>query len=156
MNNIAYIGIGSNVGEKLENCNSALIKIAGLKETRIVAASDWYKNKAMTLNPKEKQPDFINGVVKIETLLDPDTLLGNLKEVEKMLGRKPTEKKWLPRTIDLDILFFNDEIIDSDILKIPHPKLHKRSFVLRPLCDIEPKLIHPTLKITAEELLSKL
>lgn len=154
--NVAYIGIGSNLGDRFQNCSIAIDKISSVKDTRILAVSDWFENPALVPDKKIDQPDFVNGVVKIETPLTPEILLERLKEIETSMGRPETNEKWSARTIDLDILFYDNLIIDSENLKIPHSELHKRVFVLKPLCDIEPGLIHPKLKTTVEELLSKI
>jgi 2-amino-4-hydroxy-6-hydroxymethyldihydropteridine diphosphokinase len=101
------------------------------------------------------QPYFLNLVLKGETKLSPEELLKKIKNIEKAMGRKTLEK-WGPRIIDIDILFYKEKIINTPLLKIPHPQLHKRAFVLVPLKEIAPRLIHPLLKKTGQQMLDNL
>lgn len=101
------------------------------------------------------QPRFINMVLEIETELEPEELLGILKDIEKKVGREESFK-WGPRTIDLDILLFDDITLNRDDLKIPHPLMQERDFVLRPLCEIAPDKKHPVLRSSMDELLQQL
>lgn len=146
-----YIGIGSNLGKRRYNCEKAIKKI---KEKGIVVKkiSSMYETKPWGL---KEQPLFINMVVEIETKINPEELLKMLKEIEVEMGRKET-LRWGPRIIDLDILLYNNEIIDQEDLKIPHPFLHQRDFVLLPLSEIAPDLIHPVLKKTIKQLREEL
>lgn len=156
MRHTAYIGIGSNLGNKLKNCEAAVDYIASLDQTNIMAQSNWHENPAAVLAPDEKQPDYINGAVKIETGFGPAELLSKLKEIEISMGRPADHRKWLPRTIDLDLLLYDDLVWEGETLTIPHPEAAKRIFVLKPLCDIEPELAHPVLRKTMLELLGEL
>jgi 2-amino-4-hydroxy-6-hydroxymethyldihydropteridine diphosphokinase len=104
----------------------------------------------------EDQGWFVNGAVKIRTYLDPEGLLARLRSIEKELGRKPTGTPFGPRVLDFDILLFEDLIIKTEHLTIPHPELHKRRFVLKPLADIAPDIVHPVLKETILTLLANL
>ncbi len=144
---IVYIGIGSNMGNRQAHCRNAIEK---LKDKGIVIkkVSSMYETKPWGL---EEQPDFINMAVEAETGLSPDELLKVIKEVEEEMGREETVK-WGPRTIDLDILFYDDLIISMEHLEIPHPLLHKRDFVLLPLSEIAPDKLHPVLKKTVIQL----
>jgi len=101
------------------------------------------------------QPYFLNLVLKGETKLSPEELLKKIKNIEKAMGRKTLEK-WGPRIIDIDILFYKEKIINTPLLKIPHPQLHKRAFVLVPLKEIAPRLVHPLLKKTGQQMLDNL
>ncbi|MDI6728855.1 MAG: 2-amino-4-hydroxy-6-hydroxymethyldihydropteridine diphosphokinase [Thermodesulfovibrionales bacterium] len=151
MNSIVHIGIGSNMGDRQANCRNA---IGRLKDKGIVIkkASSMYETKPWGL---EEQPDFINMAVEAETGLSPEELLKTLKEVEKEMGRKETVR-WGPRIIDLDILFYDDIVINMEHLHIPHPLLHKRDFVLLPLSEIAPDKIHPVLKKNIRQLKEEL
>lgn len=161
---IAYIAIGSNLGDRRANCERAVELLVQDGVAENIIKSRWYKTEALPppSPPFSKggqggifYPPFINGVIKIETELAPRELLAGLQRIEANLGRVRTGKKWESRTIDLDILFYNDLVIDTPELKIPHPELHKRMFVLKPLCDIEPTLLHPvfgkTIAVIASE-----
>ncbi len=104
---------------------------------------------------KTEQPDFLNQVLEVETELLPHKLMETLLEIEKEMGRVRQEK-WGPRLIDLDILLYEDCIFDIEGLKIPHPFLHERLFVLKPLCELAPDLMHPALDITVKQMLEAL
>lgn len=147
---IAYLSTGSNMGnraEMLEKANVLLEKKAGLllALSKVVETPAWGKTD---------QPDFLNQVVKLETSLSPQDLLTVILGIEKQLGRNRVEK-WGPRSIDIDILFYDNEIIDEPGLQIPHPWMHERLFVLEPMCEIAPDFVHPVLNKTIAELLEK-
>jgi 2-amino-4-hydroxy-6-hydroxymethyldihydropteridine diphosphokinase len=147
----AFIGIGSNLGNRKENCRSAL-RLISEKAGSLIKQSSMYETQPWGV---EDQPEFINMAVEIETPAEPAVLLSILKGIEQELGRKETSR-WGPRPIDLDILFYNDLVIDTPDLRIPHPLMHLREFVLRPLSEIAPDKVHPVLKKTVKELLSEL
>lgn len=119
---------------------------------KVVKRSSLYETKPWGL---KAQPDFINMVVCAETGISPEELLKKLKFIEKKMGRKES-KRWGPRLIDIDILFYDDLVIDSPELKIPHPYIKEREFVLLPLSEIEPEFVHPVLKKTVRELYREL
>ena len=152
MRHIAYIGIGSNVGDKARQCEQGISEIQKLDRHRLLARSSLYKTQPIGYI---EQDWFINLVIKIETEMDAPALLSSLKEIESRLGRVET-LRWGPRTIDLDILFFNDHQIQTDELTVPHPLIQDRQFVLVPLAEIDPNLTHPVLKKTVKELLERL
>ena len=143
----AYIGIGSNLGDREKNCLDAI----GLIEERgmtVMARSTMIETEPWGVTD---QPKFINMAVRVETDLSPEELLAALQDIERTFGRVRKEK-WGPRTIDLDILLYGDLVIDSEQLKIPHPLMHERDFALRPLAEIAPDVVHPVLKKTLKEL----
>ncbi|HED06551.1 MAG TPA: 2-amino-4-hydroxy-6-hydroxymethyldihydropteridine diphosphokinase [Ignavibacteria bacterium] len=139
--NIVYIGIGTNKGEKLENINAAISLIVRIPSTGLLSQSSIYETKPYGYL---EQGNFLNLAIKIKTGLAIKSLLKELQSIEQKLGRIKTIK-WGPRIIDLDILFYNDEIISEEEIKIPHPGIAERDFVLVPLKEIEPDFIHPAL-----------
>ena len=141
-----YIGLGSNVGDKEENIRKAVDLIK--ERCKALKVSSLYETEPVGY---EDQDWFLNCVLKGETDLDPQELLGFLQSIEKKLGRVRTIKDG-PRSIDLDILFYGDRVVKKENLTIPHPRLHERGFVLIPLLEIEPNLTHPTLRRTVKEL----
>jgi len=149
----AYISLGSNVGDKLANCRTALRRLAGGGSARILARSPFYRTEPVGFR---EQDWFLNAVVEVETELDPPALLKALQDIQVRGGRIRDPVRFGPRRIDLDILFFDDRVVDTPELKIPHPRLHERRFVLRPLCDLRPGLIHPVLRTEVRSLLDAL
>ncbi len=147
---IAYIGIGSNLGNKIENCIRGIEGISTF--SKIITVSSFYETEPVD---KEDQPDFINCMAKIETFLSPFELFSYIKSLENLIGRKNLGK-WGPRIIDLDIIFYEDLILEKDNLTIPHPRAHLRRFVLQPLFEIATDFIHPVLKKSVTELLDEL
>jgi 2-amino-4-hydroxy-6-hydroxymethyldihydropteridine diphosphokinase len=152
MGHIAYIGIGSNIDDKLHNCEKAISEILKTDRHKLLAKSSLFKTQPVGYT---SQDWFVNGVIKIKTDLEAHELLRKLKTIESQLGRAETFR-WGPRTIDLDILFFDDIEIHTEELEIPHPLIQNRQFVLTPLVEIDRDLIHPVLKKTIQELLSNL
>ena len=152
MRHIAYIAMGSNVGNKLLQCQKAISQILKVDRHKLLAQSSFYKTQPLGYRAQDW---FINDVIKIETDLKPHKLLGTLKAIESCLGRRETFR-WGPREIDLDLLFYDNEEIQSEDLVLPHPRLHERQFVLFPLAEIDPHLVHPVLKKTIQEILNDL
>lgn len=147
-----YISIGSNLGEKIRNCKDSIYYISKLQETYVTQVSSFYKTSPV--GPITEQPWFINCAIEIETSLPPYALLLNLLKIEKKLGRVRILDKG-PRIIDLDILFYSDLIINEEKIIVPHPRLHLRKFVLIPLYEIAPTLIHPIFNFSIKQLLEK-
>jgi len=143
----AYLSIGGNLGDRLTNlkrCVELIIKNIGvIKEKSSVYETNAWGN--------ENQPDFLNIVVSVETVLDPYELLEQIHNIELKLGRNRLQH-WGQRTIDIDILFYDQMVINIDNLTIPHPFIQERMFVLEPLNEIFPKFIHPILKKSVKEL----
>jgi 2-amino-4-hydroxy-6-hydroxymethyldihydropteridine diphosphokinase len=145
-----WLGLGSNVGDKRGNIQQALDRIAGA--CRLLAVSSIYKTEPVGF---QDQDWFLNCAVKVATEQRPRALLEWLKSIEQELGRTHRIKNG-PRTIDLDILLYDDLVVDEDGLAIPHPRMHERLFVLAPLREIAPSLLHPVLDATIEALAGSL
>jgi 2-amino-4-hydroxy-6-hydroxymethyldihydropteridine diphosphokinase len=134
-----YIALGANLGDRAESIHRALKAIAELPTTTVKAVSGLYETKACFV---EDQPDFLNACAHLETSLPPRALLDELLGIETAMGRRRTLDKG-PRTIDLDLLLYGDQILDEEGLTVPHPDLHRRDFVLRPLNEIAGEVHHP-------------
>ncbi|MBI3609482.1 MAG: 2-amino-4-hydroxy-6-hydroxymethyldihydropteridine diphosphokinase [Nitrospirae bacterium] len=146
---VGYIGIGSNMGDRQAYCEEAVRRIARFPKTAILAASSLYETAPLEIPDQDR---FINAVVAVRTELSPHELLRACQEVEQFLGRKRSVR-FGPRTIDLDVLFYGDRIIQEPGLTIPHPRMHERRFVLEPLAEIAPGLEHPVFHKTADQML---
>jgi dihydroneopterin aldolase/2-amino-4-hydroxy-6-hydroxymethyldihydropteridine diphosphokinase len=144
----AYIAIGSNVGDKEENLNSAIRIINNSFFTKIIKISNFYETEPVGYLDQDK---FLNGALEVKTLLSPEKLIKFLLETEQNLKRERLIK-WGPRTIDLDILLYDDIITTKSEIIIPHPRMHERLFVLQPLVDIAPYVMHPVLNKRIVEL----
>ncbi|MBW2590874.1 MAG: 2-amino-4-hydroxy-6-hydroxymethyldihydropteridine diphosphokinase [Deltaproteobacteria bacterium] len=150
---IAYISVGSNIGNKIENCKKGVDALIRSDSVTLKAQSRYYKTDPVDyLN----QDWFINYVVKIETSLDPFELLNRLKSIQRNAGRINDVIRFGPRILDLDIILFGDVVINLENLTIPHPRMHKRRFVLKPVCDIDAEIIHPVFKKNMEYLLNNI
>ncbi len=147
-----FIGIGSNVGDRRTHYHKALTQIAALPKARLVKTSSLYETEPHG----DAKMWYVNGVIEIETELTPLDLLACLQKIELDIGRKRTAetKKWAARKIDLDLLLFDNQTIESNTLTVPHPELHKRRFVLLPLAELAPHLTHPRFGVTIVELLA--
>ena len=147
MKSKVFIALGSNIGNLEENLNAALKKLK--KFCTVEKISAFYKTKPQGFL---EQADFLNGVCLINTDLSPQDLLKKLKEIEKEMGRKKTFKDG-PRLIDLDIIYYDDIILNTAALTIPHPRAHTRLFVMQGLLEIAPDFRHPVLKKTNREII---
>ncbi len=145
----AFIGLGSNLGEREVLIRQALEELARLPLTQLVRASSLYDTEPVG---DADQPNFLNAVAELDTELPVRQLLWNLLLIEKRLGRVRTHK-WGPRTMDLDVLLYGDQVHEEPDLRVPHPELIRRSFVLVPLVELDPALVHP---VTGETLLEHL
>lgn len=148
---LVFLSLGSNKGNRFQNLIFAILKISQLSSTKIKKMSSIYETEPYGVRNQNK---FLNIVISILTSLSPAELQRKLASIERELGRK-TKGDLQPREIDIDILFYDDEIIQQTDLQIPHYDLHNRRFVLIPLLEIEPNFIHPVFKKTIKELLSQ-
>ena len=135
-----YIALGSNQSMPLQQVKTALEALEHLPRTRLVACSPFYRTKP--LGPQD-QPDFLNAVVALDTALPPEQLLDSTQAIERNQGRVRKEQRWGPRTLDLDIMLYGNQVIKADRLIVPHYGLKEREFMLYPLADIAPDLIFP-------------
>ncbi len=131
----AYVGLGSNLEQPLQQVKGALKALQCLRESRLVKASSLYRSEPVG---PAGQPDYINAVAQLSTQLTPESLLDELQSLEKQHGRVRNGVRWGPRPLDLDLLLYGQETIDTDRLKVPHPYLAERGFVLYPLSEIAP------------------
>jgi len=145
-----FIGIGANLGNRAAN-----IALAALDDTELAAMSPVYETDPVGPVPQEK---YLNAAAELRTELDPYDLLDALCAIEQQAGRSPESQrvKWGPRQLDLDILLFGSRVISSDELVVPHPMMHERWFVLKPVCDIDAGVVHPLLEMTVGDLLANL
>jgi 2-amino-4-hydroxy-6-hydroxymethyldihydropteridine diphosphokinase len=149
----AIIAIGSNLGDKIGNCRSAIEALCRLDRTAVLCRSSFYKTSPVDYLDQDW---FINAAVKLATALSPFRLLEKLQEIQRNAGRVKDPIPSGPRIIDLDIIFYDDAVIETSRLVIPHPRMHKRAFVLRPICDIDPQLLHPVFHLQVQKLLDEL
>ena len=148
----AYIALGSNMGDKKAYLNLGVEGLRQTKGCRVLAVSDYLATEPYGV---KEQDEFLNGAMKIRTILPPHELLDRLHEIEQEAGRERIVR-WGPRTLDLDILLYDDLILDDEELHIPHIEMYKRDFVLKPLCQIAPYVRHPIYNRTVQELLEAL
>jgi 2-amino-4-hydroxy-6-hydroxymethyldihydropteridine diphosphokinase len=145
MPHIAFIGLGSNLQDPLRQLQQAFVDLGGLPETQLVARSSLYRSAPLgcpDMPDLTSQPDFVNAVAKIETGLVPHALLQGLLQIEHSHGRERTFRN-APRTLDLDVLLYDDVQLREHGLTIPHPQMHRRAFVLQPLLEIAPDAVIP-------------
>ena len=147
-----FLGIGSNEGDSLELISRAVRGLREIPGVQLEQMASIYETEPVG----PPQPKYLNTVVEIATALEPRRLLDALKALERLLGRAPSTQRWGPRVIDLDILLYDDRVLDEPALSIPHPRMHERRFVLEPLAQLVPDLIHPVLKQTIARLLATL
>lgn len=145
---IVYLALGTNLGNRAANLKEAIAALSPQMEVK--ARSKVYETPPWGY---AEQAKFLNQVVKVQTYVAPEPLLKHLKRLEVALGRKPTFQ-YGPRKIDMDILFYDDLILETPALTIPHPHVHERGFVLLPLMDIAPELVHPVQGKTVRDLLA--
>jgi 2-amino-4-hydroxy-6-hydroxymethyldihydropteridine diphosphokinase len=150
---VAYIAVGANLGDRRRNIEEAVRTLGLTHGVRVTRVSSLLENPAV--GGPAGSPDFLNGVVEVETTLGPHALLHVLLDIERSMGRQRNER-WEPRVIDLDLVLYGDQIIQTLNLVIPHPRMHERRFVLKPLAELAPDVVEPVAGITIRELLADL
>lgn len=153
MEECAYIGLGSNLGDRELKLLMAVAELGKLPGTRVTGVSQFYETDPVGGVP---QDNFYNAVARIVTTLSPFLLLDELKRVETEVFQRKSSKRWGPRSMDLDILLYGELVLESDRLTIPHPRLAERRFALQPLSDLAPDLVHPVLGKSVAQLLAAL
>jgi len=149
---VAYIGIGANIGSPVEQCQDAVRRLRAIPGITALRTSSLYRTEPVG---PEEQEWFINAVAELRTEILPRKLFEILKTIEKLMGRTDGVR-WGPRVIDLDLLLYGQAVIEEEGLIVPHPELHKRRFVLEPLCEIASYTIHPLFNVSARGLLDRL
>ncbi len=142
---IVYLGLGSNIGDKISYIQQAHKLLNDTPDITVTNSSSLYETEPCGV---KEQDWFVNAALEVETTLSPEVLLYECQRIEKLLGRiRDSETfRWGPRTIDIDILFYDKLILATDLLQIPHPRLDKRAFMLVPLLELDPDFIHPIIK----------
>ena len=148
----AFVGIGSNVGDRIGHCRSAIEGIRRIEGCRVKRISSFYESDPVGY---EDQDRFVNAVLELTSALSPLDLLDELLSIERDMGRTRTIR-WGPRTIDLDLLLFGETVMSHPRLTLPHPRMHERGFVLLPLEEIAPHAVHPVLECSVRNLLAAL
>ena len=157
MTHTAYIGIGSNIGNRIEHILNALDRLDSEIDIKLVKASPIYESEALDSNGlRSEDPPYMNAAAQIKTNLEPEPLLRITQRIERDMGRPINRSKNAPRTIDLDILLYDDLVLKADALTIPHPRMAKRMFVLAPMSDIAPELTEPVTQRTMAEMKAQL
>jgi 2-amino-4-hydroxy-6-hydroxymethyldihydropteridine diphosphokinase len=148
----AFVGLGSNLGEREALIGQALDELAALPDTTLIRVSSLYDTEPVGVI---EQPRFLNAVAMLDTELTARQLLWNLQRIEARLGRTRSQR-WGPRTMDLDLLLYGDLVIEEDDLHLPHPELARRAFVLVPLVELDPQVTHPVSGLSVVQMLARL
>ncbi len=150
---LAYISVGSNLGDKLINCQKGIATLTSGEKVNLIEVSKFYITQPVDFKEQEW---FVNAVIKVTTSFDPFKLLAEMLSIQQRAGRHYDKIRFGPRILDLDILFYDNLVIKESNLVLPHPRMHKRRFVLKPICDIDKNLKHPVLKKNMQVLLDSL
>jgi 2-amino-4-hydroxy-6-hydroxymethyldihydropteridine diphosphokinase len=147
---LAYVALGSNLGDRRAHLDAAVKALVAVK------ISSYVETAALLPPGGAPQPPYLNAVAAVETPLEPAAFLAVLRTIERQEGRPLERARWAARTLDLDLLLYGDRIIDELGLMVPHPAMHERRFVLEPLAEIAPEVVHPVLKVSVRELLGRI
>ncbi|SLM30333.1 FolK [Desulfamplus magnetovallimortis] len=148
-----YLSVGSNMGDKNGNCIKGIDLLDSMDGVSVVSVSSFYRTAPVDYTDQEW---FVNAAIGVDTFLKPESLMFTLKQVEQNLGQYEKSVRFGPRIIDLDIILYGDLIFETEKVTLPHPRMHKRCFVLKPLCDIAPDAIHPVFRSTVKALLENI
>lgn len=149
---IVYVSVGSNLGDKLENCRRGIVALEAFTEVRVTGRSRFYRTEPVDFTAQDW---FVNGAVRLESTLGPFELLDRMLIIQRDAGRSLTGVRFGPRILDLDLLMYDQLVLEDPRLCLPHPRMHRRRFVLQPLCDIDPSIVHPLLGKDVRRLLSE-
>jgi 2-amino-4-hydroxy-6-hydroxymethyldihydropteridine diphosphokinase len=148
-----FISVGANLGDKMANCRYGIARLTYLKEVADCVTSPFYRTSPVDYLDQDW---FVNAAIRITTTLAPWDLLDHIAVIQKQAGRNGDKIRFGPRMLDLDIIFYDAQMIKTPRLEIPHPRMHKRRFVLQPICDIDPAFIHPVFGQAVKVLLEQL
>lgn len=149
----ALISVGSNIGDKIAHCRFGIARMGDHPDIVVTATSPFYRTAPVDF---KDQDWFVNAAIRIATRLDPYGLLSVTQAVQTAIGQGAKTIRFGPRILDLDIIFYDQLILKHTDLELPHPRMHKRRFVLQPICDIDPQFVHPTLGCRVQDLLQNL
>lgn len=154
MTRTAYIGFGANLGDRLATFNRTLTALGGLASTTVAGYSRIFSSEPVGLS--DDGSEFLNAVIAVVTALPPGDLFREMHKIELSLGKSPNHRSDQSRAIDLDLLLYDGEMVETESLCLPHPRMHERAFVMVPLAEIAPDALHPVFGLTAQELLARL
>jgi len=152
-NHTVYISVGSNMGDKIDLCRFGIARVAAHPDIELTATSPFYRTAPVDYTDQDW---FVNAAFRIATSLDAHDLLRVTNIVQAAAGQGVKEIRFGPRTLDLDLIFYDQLVLKNTDLELPHPRMHKRRFVLQPICDIDPQLVHPILGCSVRDLMEKM
>ena len=148
-----FISVGSNMGAKIDHCRFGISQVAAHRDIELTATSSFYRTAPVDYTDQDW---FVNAAFRIATSLDAHELLRVTNDVQVAAGQGVKEIRFGPRTLDLDLIFYDQLVLNSSDLELPHPRMHKRRFVLQPICDIDPQFVHPVLGCGVQDLLENM